>query len=171
MTVALGRLRDAVLPLAVFAAAAGAHVVWLGLFPEKPAAQSAWASLPPEGPTSWVPRYLEAQDYLLGYSYGLSLAFATVALRRLRRNRSCGAGKFAVGGLTFSGLLAVGACYLIGCCGSPLLAVWLNLFGAAFLPFAKPLVAVFSTLSVAAAWWRMARATAPSCDHSARSCG
>lgn len=157
-----GRLRDAALPLAVFVAAVAAHVVWLGLFPEKPATRSAWAALPPEGSSSWVPRYIEAQDYWLGYSCGLSLAFAAGALRRFRQNRSCGAGKFAVGGLTFSGFLAAGACYLIGCCGSPMLLVWLNLFGAAFLPFAKPLVAVFSTLSIAAAWWWMARKTAPS---------
>lgn len=154
-----GRLRDAVLPLAVFAAAVAAHFVWLGLFPERSAVQSAWAALPPEGPTSWLPRYIEAQHYWLGYSYGLSLAFAAIAFRRFVRHRSSGAGKFALGGVTFSGLLAVGGCYLIGCCGSPMLVVWLNLFGAAFLPFAKPLVAGLSTVSIVAAWWWMIRKT------------
>lgn len=150
-------VREAVLPLAVFAAAVAAHVVWLGLFPEQPEVQSAWAPLPPEGPESWLPRYVEAQDYWLGYSYGLSLAFAAAAFRRYRRNRSSAAGGLAVGGLTLSGALAVAGCYLVGCCGSPMLVVWLNLFGAAFVPFAKPLMAAVTTLSVAGAWWWMAR--------------
>lgn len=152
-------LRGSVLPIGVFAVAFGFHFVWLGLFPEQDPVQSAWAALPPDGPAAWLPKYIEAGSYWLGYSYALSVAFAVVALRRYVRNRSCGAGRFAVGGLTFTGVLSVAGCYLIGCCGSPLLVVWLNLFGAKFLPFAKPLMAVVTTVSIAAAGVWMVRTT------------
>jgi hypothetical protein len=38
-----------------------------------------------------------------------------------------------------------------------MLVVWLSIFGTAFLPFAKPLVAAVTSLTVAAAWFWMAR--------------
>ena len=60
--------------------------------------------------------------------------------------------KVAVGGVTFSGILAVAGCFLIGCCGSPMFVVWLNIFGAAFIPFAKPFIALVTTISITAAW-------------------
>jgi len=152
-------VRAAILPGAAFVATLGVHFLWLGLFPDQDPAQSAWAALPPEGPASWLPRYIEAGSFWLGYSYALSVAFAAVALRRYLGNRSCGAGRFAVGGLTFTGLLSVAGCYLVGCCGSPMLVVWLNLLGARFLPFAKPLMAGVTTLSILAAWVWMVRST------------
>lgn len=162
-------LRESILPLTVFVAAVAAHVVWLGVFPEKPAGLSVWAALPDPGPSSWLPRYLGARDYWLGYSYGLCLAFAAVAFRRYRRSPCRAAGGLAVGGLTLSGVLAIAGCYLVGCCGSPMLVVWLNLFGARFLPFAKPLVAAATTLSIAAAsWWITRERGRASCDPAAR---
>jgi hypothetical protein len=147
------------LPLGVFVATLGLHFLWLGLFPEKDASQAVWAALPSEGAAAWLPTYIETESYWLGYSYAVSLAFAAVALRRYFRNRSCGAGRFAVGGLTFTGILSVAGCYMLGCCGSPMLVVWLNLFGAKFLPFAKPLMAGVTTLSIAGAWFWMSRST------------
>jgi hypothetical protein len=152
-------LKEALLPLGVFTAVFGLHYLWLGLFPEQDPAQARWAVLPPDGTAAWLPKYIQAQSYWLGYSYALSLAFAAVALRRYLRNRSCGAGRFAVGGLTFTGLLSVAGCYLIGCCGSPMLIVWMNLFGAKFLPLAKPLMAGVTTASIAGAWCWMIRST------------
>ncbi len=152
--------RAGLLPSVVFVATLGVHFLWLGLFPDQDPAQSAWAALPPQGPSSWFPTYIEAGSFWLGYSYALSVAFAAVALRRYHRNRSCGAGRFAVAGVTWTGVLSVAGCYLVGCCGSPMLVVWLNLFGATFLPFAKPLMAAVTTLSILAAWVWMVRATA-----------
>lgn len=149
--------RASLLPLGVFVATLGLHFLWLGLFPEKDPSQTLWAALPSEGAASWLLNYVEAESYWLGYSYAVSLAFAAVALRRYFRNRSCGAGRFAVGGLTFTGILSVAGCYMLGCCGSPMLVVWLNLFGAKVLPFAKPVMAVVTTLSIAGAWLWMVR--------------
>jgi hypothetical protein len=150
------KFRRLLLPLAVFLAVAAAHFVWSGLFPEVDPAQARWASLPGAG-ISWLQRYIATKNYWLGYSYALSLAFAAVALRRYREERSCSAKTLAFGGVTFSGLLALAACFLVGCCGSPMLVVYLSLFGAWFLPLAKPLVAVFTTISIVGAWWWMKR--------------
>ena len=52
--------------------------------------------------------------------------------------------------MTLVGVLYGAGCFLIGCCGSPMLAVYLSLFGATVLGFLKPLVAIVTTLSVAA---------------------
>jgi hypothetical protein len=115
-----GRIvRAGLLPGAAFVATLGVSFSWLGLFPDEDPAQYARAALPPEGPSSWLPAYFEAGSFWLGYSYALSVAFAAVAFRRYLRNRSCGAGRFAVGGLTVTGVLSVAGCYLVGCCGSP----------------------------------------------------
>lgn len=147
--------RRAVLPLAVFIGVAVFHFVWLYLFPEQNPAQTRWATMPQV--TSPLKRYLETQSYWLGYSYALAFSFAAVALRGYRERRSCAAKGLAIGGVTFSGLLAVAGCYLIGCCGSPMLGVYLSVFGAAFLPLAKPLIAAFTTVSVGISIWWMNR--------------
>jgi hypothetical protein len=148
-------LQRALLPVGVFLAAAVAHYVWRGLFPEQAAAQAGWAAVDVGDDPSWLGHYIEAQDYWLGFTYALSFAFAATALRRYREERFCAARTLAIGGITLSGFLAVAGCYLLGCCGSPMLAVYLNLFGATFLPLAKPLVAAFSTISILAAWFWM----------------
>ncbi len=149
-------LGDSLLPLGVFAAAVAVHYLWTSRPPEPSAAESPWISLPAEK-TSRLAFYIESGGYWLAYAYGISFAFAAAALGRFMRRRTAAVGGFALGGATFSGLLAFFGCYLTGCCGSPMLAVYLNLFGAAFLPFAKPFVAALTTLSVLGAWWWMAR--------------
>lgn len=167
--IVLSRARRTLLPLGVFLVVALLHVTWSGRFPERDRVQDRWAAVPEVASASALQRYYEAGGYWLTYSYALSLAFAAVALRRYREERQCGTRTLAIGGVTFSGFLAVAGCYLIGCCGSPMLAVYLNLFGTAFLPLAKPLVAGLTTMSVFAAWWwmqhrRRATSSATSCD-------
>jgi hypothetical protein len=156
------RLRRALLPLGVFLGVIIVHYLWSGLFPEHDPLQDRWASLP-VAESSWWPRYLETSGYWLGYSYALSLAFAAAALRRYREDRFCQVRNIAIGGVTFSGFLAVVGCFLVGCCGSPMLVVYLSLFGASFLPLAKPLLAILTTISILGAWWWLNRRT-PSPD-------
>jgi hypothetical protein len=140
----------------VFTIVAAAHYVWVGLFPERDPAQDRWLTVA-TAETSWLRYYLETQSYWLGYSYALALAFAAVALRRYREQRLCAARNLAIGGVTLSGFLAVAGCFLLGCCGSPMLAVYLSLFGASFLPFAKPLIGLLTTVSIVAGWVWMHR--------------
>jgi len=149
------RIRRALLPIGVFLLVFSFHYMWLAIFPEQDPAQARWAVLP-QG-SSHLRNYVETQSYWLGYAYSLSIAFATVVLRRYRESR-CGISRnFALGGVTFSGLLVASGCFLVGCCGSPMLVVWLNLFGVKFLPLAKPFVAFLTTITLGAAWVWMER--------------
>jgi hypothetical protein len=144
-------LRRVALPVVVFVGVAVVHFVWVGLFPEENPAQQQWMAIPTTVEASWWRSYVESQSYWLGYSYALAFSFAVMALRWYREQGGCTSRNAAIGGFTFSGLLAVGGCFLIGCCGSPMLIVYMNLFGAAFLPLAKPLMAGITTVSIALA--------------------
>lgn len=152
------RLRQARFPAATFILVMAVHFLWLGLFPEQDPAQVRWLAVGPSADPSWWSRYMETGSYWLGYSYALSIAFAA-AFRRYRTKQFCVARNFAIGGVTFSGVLAAAGCFLIGCCGSPMLAVYLNLFGAGFIPLAKPMAAALTTVSILGAWRWMIRRT------------
>ncbi len=145
------RMRRAVLPSTVFIGVAVFHFAWLYFFPEADPAQTRWETAVQS--SSALDRYIDGQEYLLGYSYALAICFAAVAFRSFREKRLRSAGGFALGGLGFSGFLAFAGCYLLGCCGSPMLGVYISLFGAGFLPFAKPLVAIITTVSIVISWW------------------
>jgi hypothetical protein len=147
------RWRRWLLPAGAFLAVGLAHFLWLGFYPERDPVQAQWVTVPAHG--SWLKTYIQAQSYWLGFSYAFSLAFAAVALRRYREGRFCTARNLAIGGVTFSGALSVAGCYLLGCCGSPMLGVYISLFGAAFIPWAKPLAAVVTLFTIGTAWWWM----------------
>lgn len=157
MQLSLNLLRRAALPVAVFLASVALHYLWTGYSLERECAQES--RLTGEGccAPSWWAGYVGGRSYWLGYSYGLALAFAAVALRQYREQRMCAARNLALSGITLSGFLAVAGCFLVGCCGSPMLAVYVSLFGTAFLPLAKPLVAVLTTVSIGAGWWWLHR--------------
>jgi len=85
--------------------------------------------------TSWFQRYIEEDEYLLGISYALSVTFMIFAFLKYKENRK-NALKAGLG----SGLLAVllwFSCFFFGCCGSPMITVYLNLFGLSTLKIPK----------------------------------
>ncbi|MCC6239715.1 MAG: hypothetical protein IT448_05410 [Phycisphaerales bacterium] len=147
--------RRALLPGIVFAAVLLIHFAYLAVFPERDAVQERWLAV--DAQPTLLQRYIQSRGYWLGYSYGLSLAFTAVALRRYREHRFCAARNLAIGGITLSGFLAVVGCFLLGCCGSPMLGVYLSLFGTAFVPLAKPLVAGVNTLLIVGSYWWLCR--------------
>jgi hypothetical protein len=103
--------------------------------------------------------YWRGQDYFVGFSYALAVAFATWTLNRsifFRQGRAVAAGA-AAGGVTLVGALMAGGCFLIGCCGSPMLAVYLSLFGAKALGLGKPVMAMVTFVSVSCAYWCLSR--------------
>lgn len=155
------------LPTGVFVAVVLVHFLYLAFFPERDPAQTRWATVPVRE-NAWFKTYIETQSYWLGFSYGFSLAFAVAAFRRYREGRSCTARNMVIGGVSFTGVLSVVGCYLLGCCGSPMLGVYISLFGAAFVPWAKPLAAALTVLSIGTAWWwmnrRLARSESPATD-------
>ena len=157
------RFRLALLPSAIFLATLVLHFAWLRLFPDRPAAQSQWLVdiLPPLTPTE----YIANGDHWIGMSYGVMLVFSIVTFHIYRTTRICGAQTMALGGVTVTGLFAVLGCFLIGCCGSPMLAVYIAFFGLSFLSIAKPLIFLATTLSaVGGGLWlcRHARCDVPS---------
>ena len=90
-------------------------------------------------------------------------AFTVYALMKFLERRRIGAAG-VMGGLTLTGALYVGGCFLLGSCGSPMLAVYLSLFGSSFLGFAELLVLVLTTASVVAGFfWLEKRASTHSC--------
>jgi hypothetical protein len=143
-------LRQSILPAIAFAAALALHFVWQGLFSEQDPVQAQWALLPDQ--TSWLSEYIKSEEYWFGYSYALCFAFIASSVQNFRKSQCATSRNAAIGGATFSGFLAFAGCFLIGCCGSPMLVVWLNLFGASFLPFAKPLIALITTITIAGMW-------------------
>lgn len=147
-----GALKRALLPAAVFLGVLAAHFVWMGLFPEANPAQGRWAAVAQPVRAPWLDSYLATGSVWLGLSYGLALAFAATSFRTYREERQCLSRNAAIGGVTLSGVAAVAGCFLVGCCGSPMLGVYLGLFGAKVLPFTKPFIAVLTALSVLASW-------------------
>jgi hypothetical protein len=149
------------LPVAVFVSIACLHLFWTKWFPPQSQAAAGWAPVSFDG-AGWFARYVEGGGYWLAYAYGLSGGFASVSVRNLiesrRRDRAIAAESgIAAGSVTFAGALAFGGCFFMGCCGSPMLAVWISLFGAAFVPFAKPFIAVLTTVMIGAAWFWMSK--------------
>lgn len=91
--------------------------------------------------------YFARKDFLLGFSYALAASFTIYALLKFIESGRRGAAG-VLGGVTLGGILYLGGCFLLGCCGSPLLVVYLSLFGSSFLGFTKPLVLTFTVSSV-----------------------
>jgi hypothetical protein len=147
------------LPLFVFLAVFVAHALYSGFWAGS--APAGWADLDVSssavGPFGlWA--YVRAQDYFVGFSYALAAAFAAWALGWCISSRGrARTGGAAVGGITLVGVLMAGGCFLIGCCGSPMLAIYLGLFGSRLLGFAKPLTALITVVSVGCGYWCLSR--------------
>lgn len=91
--------------------------------------------------------YLKDQNYLLGLSYALASAFTVYAVLKFIQDNKRGISG-AIGGITLTGVIYFGGCFLLGCCGSPMLIVYLNLFGSSFMGFTKPLTFILTLISV-----------------------
>lgn len=101
--------------------------------------------------------YITEQDFYLGFSYALGAAFAAWAVEQFIRTRQAAMAAGAVGSVTLAGVLMAAGCFLIGCCGSPMMGVYLGLFGAKALGIGKPLMAVVTLISVGWGYWYLSR--------------
>lgn len=105
--------------------------------------------------------YIAQQEYFIGLSYAAAVGFTIWSFLTFLSHRKTGA-KGLVGGLTLTGLLYFGGCFLLGCCGSPMLPVYLGLFGPSVLGLAKPVTFGFTLLSVGIGlWWLRRKTCAP----------
>ena len=119
---------------------------------------------------NWLRVYLGRHDYFLSMSYALAAAFTIYAFIRFREHRKAGVAG-VVSGLTLTGALYVGGCFLLGCCGSPMLAVYLGLFGSSFLGFAKPLVLILTAISITIGFFWLERKSRVCCVEGGREDG
>ncbi|NOZ23998.1 MAG: hypothetical protein GXP25_23215 [Planctomycetes bacterium] len=107
-----------------------------------------WATYTFEQPkeSRWV-RYVGPGQYWVGFSYGLAGAFVVFCLGRAIRMRRESLAASA-GGLALGGLLWASFCFFAGCCGSPMLPIYLGLLGPKFTNITKPLTFVVTFLSI-----------------------
>ena len=133
-----------ILPLAAGLIAFVAHIAWYVLLPESNA--SGWGTVDPAVSDSLQPYFFSGVPWL-GASYALSAAFTVYALLIFRENRRKAAAG-AVGGLAAMGILYSVGCFALGCCGSPMLPIYLSLLGGKVAGLGGPLMFGLTVLSV-----------------------
>lgn len=147
------------LPLAAFILVFVGHAYYVRLVGAMPV--DGWANI---GVTDngflGLGPYLAAQDYFLGFSYALGAAFGVWAVSRLIRQRRAAYATGTAVSITLVGGLMASGCFLIGCCGSPMLAVYLAIFGAKAVGVGKPLMAGITLLSTGGGYWCLSRRAA-----------
>jgi hypothetical protein len=121
------------------------HVLYLRYLTSAP--QKEWADNFNPSNSFWQ-SYMISQDYFVSFSCALSASFAVWAVARFvyLRRRSAAIGAF--GGVSLVTFLAAAGCFLIGCCGSPMLPIYVSLFGSNAAFIGKPLMALISLISI-----------------------
>lgn len=118
------------------------------------------------GSMGWFQRYVKEENYFLGISYALSFSFMAFAFLKYKENR-----KIALKAGVGSGLLAVFlwfSCFFFGCCGSPMIIVYLNLFGLSALKIPKVILLLMTVVFVGIAYILLMRKT--SCCNNGKPC-
>jgi hypothetical protein len=143
------------MPPMVFIVVFVLHVIYIRRIAATPS--TGWAdSLPVDGFLGLGP-YFRAQEYYVGFSYALGAAFAAWAALQFIRSRRVDTATGAAGGVTLVGVLMTAGCFLLGCCGSPMLAVYAGIFGAKALGASKMIMALVTLLSVSCGYWCLSR--------------
>lgn len=144
------------LPYVLFIGVFAAHAFYLRHQSSIPA--EGWADVGVSQSGLWgFDYYVQAQDYYMGFSYALGSAFAAWALLKYLAVRQAAMAAGAAGSVTMVGVLMGAGCFMIGCCGSPMLGVYAGIFGAKALGIGKPLMALVTVLSVGGGHWYLSR--------------
>ncbi len=152
-----GRLASRSLPPAVFLSVFALHALYIRHAAAAPPDGWADSDLLSNGSFWGLGPYLQAQDYYTGFSYALGAASAVWAMAQFVRSRRATMAAGAVGSVTLVGVLMAAGCFLVGCCGSPMLAVYASIFGAKALGVGKPLMAVVTLASIGCGYWLLSR--------------
>lgn len=113
------------------------------------------------GSNGWFQKYINDQEYFLSISYALSFAFMALAFLQYKENKKNSL-KAAAGG----GLLAVVlwlSCFLFGCCGSPMLIVYLNLIGLSSFRIPKLALLVMTIVFISIGYIWLVRSKGKCC--------
>lgn len=144
------------LPQLTFLAVMAGHALYMRRQAATPA--DGWADVGVGDGGLWgFEPYLQGRDYYPGFSYALGAAFAVWALAAYLRGRQAAMAAGAAGSVTLVGVLMGAGCFMIGCCGSPMLGVYAGMFGAKALGAGKPLMAAVTLLSVGFGYWYLSR--------------
>lgn len=144
------------IPLVTFLVVFTGHAFYIRYQTAQPA--EGWADVGVGYGELWgFKSYLAEQDFYLGFSYALGAGFAAWSIGQYIKTRQTAMATGAVGSVTFVGVLMAAGCFLIGCCGSPMLGVYLGLFGAKALGIGKPLMSIVTVISVGWGYWYLSR--------------
>jgi len=143
---------------AAFVAVFAAHVLCLRYLTSAP--QKGWADNFNPSASFWQ-SYMISQDYFVSF-YALSASFAVWATARFVYFRRRAAAVGAFGGISLVTFLAAAGCFLIGCCGSPMLPIYVSLFGSKAAGIGKPLMALISLISIGGGYLYIVRR--PECN-------
>lgn len=145
----------------------GAHVAWHLLSPATSA--PGWGPVAPSLSES-LRSYSSCGAPWLGASYALSSAFtahAALAFRESRRKAAAG----AAGGLAVMGTLYAAGCFALGCCGSPMLPLYIGFLGGTWADLGGPLLFGLTLLSVGIGFVILRRRGPCACDGPSRGDG
>lgn len=136
------------------------HVLYLRYLNSAP--QRGWADNFNPSASFWQ-SYITGQDYFVSFSYALSAGFAVWAIARFMYSHRRAAAVGAFGGVSLVTLLAAAGCFLIGCCGSPMLVIYVSLFGSKAAGIGKPLMALISLVSICGGYLYVVRHSECNC--------
>jgi hypothetical protein len=100
--------------------------------------------------------HLAGDGLWMGASYALAAAFMVHVLGRFRKEREKAMAGAAGGTVIVGGIYAFG-CFMIGCCGSPMAAVWLGLLGGRFANISGLFLFLVTLISTSAGLWMLNR--------------
>ncbi|WP_243374954.1 hypothetical protein [Geotalea sp. SG265] len=141
------------LPPATFVIVFAIHIVYLLKIKE-----------PGCGPAPSLSGYLANGDIFLGFAYAFGAAFSVWSFQRFWACRSASSAAGAAGGTVLTAGLAAAGCFLTGCCGSPMLAVYAGIFGAGTLAIPKWLIALLTVVLCGASMWWQKRQGSKTCS-------
>jgi hypothetical protein len=141
------------IPSAIFATAFAMHLIYLLVIRD-----------PGCGPPPTLSGYFSNGDVFLGFSYALGAAFSAWSFISFMACRSTSSAAGAAGGTVLTTGLAAAGCFLTGCCGSPLLAVYAGIFGVGAFTIPKWAVALLTALLCGTSiWWQKRSRTGCGC--------
>lgn len=113
------------------------------------------------GAIGWFQRYIRDQEIFLGISYALSFAFIAFSFLKFKEDKK-NALKAATAGGFFTIILWL-FCFLFGCCGSPMLIVYLNLLGVSGLKIPKLFLLLMTIIFIGIGYFRLIKRAPKSC--------
>lgn len=98
------------------------------------------------GSAPWFQKYMGKQEYFIGASYALSFAFMAYAFLRYKEKKK--AALQAAAGSGFMAIVLWSACFLLGCCGSPMAGIYLNWLGLSSLNLPNAILFIITCVFV-----------------------